>query len=110
MPSKQPDIIHNEPGAKMPRHKAEYSDMCDICGPRIKAAKERNDRVRRLQRSLVEFGYPLDNNEGLQTVYEAYDIAMSRKVTAEDGIIAMMVRSQLEEAGIISSARAGQGT
>ena len=33
---------------------------------------------------------------------EAYNLAMTRDVTAADGIIAMLTRSQLVEAGLVA--------
>jgi hypothetical protein len=85
------DVIHDA-GAAMPRHKAEYSDLCDVCRPlRIRAK-----RVTLLHRSMVEFGYAtLTRDE----VGAAYDIAIEREPTAEEGIIPRLVRSLLVEAG-----------
>lgn len=54
-------------------------------------------RITKLCRAFRDFGY---TNLTIAETREAYHIAMSRETTAEDGIIAMLTRSQLVEAGL----------
>lgn len=67
-------------------HLADLASVCPDC---------RN--VTRLHGALVEFGY---ETLTVRDVREAYEAALLRPVTPEDGIIALMVRSQLRDAGI----------
>ena len=55
-------------------------------------------RITKFLRAFREFGY---GDLTITEQREAYDVAMVRRPTAEDGIIAMMTRSQLEEAGLV---------
>ncbi len=57
--------------------------------------------VTKLCKGLREFGYDSLTIAGTR---EAYEVAIQRKPTAEDGIIAMLIHSQLVEAGL----RAGE--
>ncbi len=65
----------------------------------MKMACKDCQRIRALRKGLIEFGYTSLTWEDAQ---QSYEIAMTRKPTAEDGIIAMMIRSQLLEAGLVS--------
>lgn len=97
--SKAPDVVHTEPDAgSFARHKAEYSDMCPICGPRIAATRERHQRIDAFFRGFRQFGYSTVTRED---VSGAYDIAIARKPEAEDSIFVRLIRSQLEEAGLV---------
>lgn len=95
--TKAPDITH-EAGAKMPRHLAELSDLCEICGPRIAEIKKRNSMITAFHKGLTEFGYKLTVPE----TAVAFDKAMAGPVTDAD-IIAMLIRTQLEQAGIVEA-------
>jgi hypothetical protein len=55
-------------------------------------------RITKLLRAFREFGY---SDLTVREQREAYHVAMLRKPTATDGIIAMMTRSQLVEAGLV---------
>jgi len=101
MPSKAkvPDIVHPDVTGMWHQHMPAYSDMCPVCGPAIAARKVRADRVKAIHRSLVDFGY---SGLTLDDAGAAYDIAIVRKPTAADVIIAMMTRSQLRDAGLVS--------
>jgi hypothetical protein len=55
-------------------------------------------RITKLRKAFREFGYTDLTTEEQR---EAYHVAMAREVTAEDGIIAMLTRSQLREAGLV---------
>lgn len=100
MPSKtktKSDIVNHDDRPKNDTwymHLRDYSKMCPVCGPKIL----KSERVVLLYRSLREFGYSTIN---VIDVEQAYDIAMERKPTAEDGVIATLVRSQLVEAGLV---------
>lgn len=91
----RPDTVHDEHGAKMPVHKPEYWDMCEIC----KRVYARNQHITSFHETLVNFGYT--SLTRLETA-AAYDKAIAGPVSAEDGIIAKLIRSQLEEAGLVA--------
>lgn len=91
---KLPDVMHEEPDATLPRHKPEYWDMCEIC----KLRRERVQRVVDFHKAFVQFGYV---GVTRQDVEEAYDVAMEREPVAEDPIFVRLIRTQLEEAGIV---------
>jgi hypothetical protein len=91
------DVIHGA-GATMPRHKPEYSDLCDICGPTIAERKARGQRVAAFHRSFIEFGYATLT---LAETAAAYDKAMLGKPTDGD-VIALLIHSQLVEAGVLA--------
>lgn len=56
-------------------------------------------RITKLCKAFREFGY---TDLGIREQREAYHVAMIRKPGAEDGIIAMLTRSQLVEAGLVT--------
>jgi hypothetical protein len=87
------DVIHDEPTA-MRRHKADLSDLCDICGPLL----VRSRRITKCHAALVQFGYAGLTRE---ETAEAYDKALAGPVDATDGIIAMFVHGFLQDAGIV---------
>jgi hypothetical protein len=92
-PPPKPDIVHDEPGATMPRHLPSLADLCDICTAR----RERGVRITKIHEALVEFGYgSLTRGE----VSDAYDAALRGDAPGGD-IIRLMVRSQLEQAGLV---------
>lgn len=95
---KQSDVVHPEVEGMWRAHMPQYSGMCPICGPRIAAVKEKAARVLALKKAFVQFGYTTLTTED---VAKAYDIAIVREPSAEDGIIPRLVRSQLEEAGLV---------
>lgn len=92
----KPDIVHDEPGATLPRHKPEYSDMCELCKPRL----ERGLRIAAFHKSLTEFGY---SGLTLEGVAKSYDRAIDPETVLgpEDSIITRLIRSQLKEAGLV---------
>jgi hypothetical protein len=77
-------ITHGHFGAD---HPARIASDCKHC-----------QRIVRLTRGFREFGY---KDLSLAETRDAYNLAMEREVTAEDGIIAMLTRSQLREAGLV---------
>jgi hypothetical protein len=83
--AKEPDITHARQGAISP-HAPTVTPVCDDCR-----------RIKALLVAFRDFGY---STLTLVEMREAYDIATTRKPDASDGIIAMLTRSQLEEAGL----------
>ena len=78
-------IIHH--GDLGPEHPASIADGCCHC-----------IRIAALCRGFRDFGY---STLTIAECREAYHAAMTREVTAADGIIAMLTRSQLIEAGLV---------
>lgn len=88
------DVVHDEPDAQIKVHKKEYSDLCNICWPKI----QRQRRISAFHKSFVDFGYTTATRED---VTAAYDIAIVREPVAEDTIFVRLIRSQLKEGGIV---------
>jgi hypothetical protein len=99
---KAANIIHADQVGTWAEHLPAYSDMCPVCGPEVAKRVERNKRVLALHKSLVAFGY---TSLTFAETSEAYDLAMdtTRTTSAEDGIIVALIRSQLIEAGLITT-------
>lgn len=94
---KRPDVEHPERTDPWRAHKAEYSDMCPVCGPIVVERTERNRRINAIYRALREFGYA---SLPLQHVAEAYDRVMTGHAMEAD-IIDILVYSQLDQAGLL---------
>ena len=60
-------------------------------------------RVAKLCKAFRDFGY---SDLTIAEQREAYNLAMTRPVDAADGIIAMLTRSQLVEAGLVKEGQA----
>ena len=69
-------------------HPPQYARDCPHC-----------QRIARLCKGFRDFGYA---GLTMDECREAYNLAMTRDVTAADGIIAMLTRSQLVEAGLVA--------
>jgi hypothetical protein len=88
-------IDHGDLG---PDHPDSIADGCPQC-----------IRVARLRKAFRDFGY---TDLTIAETRDAYHLAMARKPTAEDGIIAMLTWSQLRDAGLVAdtdSATAAEG-
>jgi hypothetical protein len=66
--------------------------------PECQTAARRMRHIRKFENALIEFGYDTVTTE---EVTAAYDLCFVRKPTAEDGIIAMLIWSQLREAELV---------
>lgn len=95
--AKQPDIEHPGRTDGFAAHMPQYSDMCPVCGPVIKARRDRAKNVGLLLGSLREFGYGSLTREEVE---QAYDGALAGEDTQSD-IIRMMVARQMRDAGLI---------
>ncbi len=81
------EIDHDDAAPGTGPHPAWLAKDCPHC-----------QRITKLTKAFREFGYA---DLTIAETREAYHVAMIRKPTAEDGIIAMLTRSQLVEAGIV---------
>lgn len=78
-------IDHGDLG---PDHPPQLTTDCPHC-----------QRITKINRALREFGY---STLTIAETREAYHVAISREVTAEDGIIAMFTRGFLRDAGLVA--------
>lgn len=81
-------MVTIEHGDLGPDHPAPLATDCPHC-----------QRITRLCIAFRQFGY---STLTIAETREAYHAAMAGEVTAADGIIAMLTRSQLVEAGLVS--------
>lgn len=93
-PPAKPDIIHEGETDMFARHRPSYASYCRHCAKAVQRAKT----ITALYLAFKDFGYTGLTRDETEA---AYDIAMIRKPTAEDGIIAMLTRTQLEQAGVV---------
>lgn len=85
-----PDFEHQGEPYPWGRHRPAYADRCPLCV----ASRARNRRITSLHAAFVEFGYTTLTRDETAT---AYDKAVAGDVQDGD-IIAMLIRSQLNEA------------
>jgi hypothetical protein len=91
---RKPDIEHPGETDMFSKHRPSYSSYCRHCA----ATVQRKRTINALYLALKGFGYTT------LTVAEteaAYDLAMAGPVESGD-IIAMLIRSQLEQAGVVA--------
>lgn len=91
---RKPDIEHPGETDMFSKHKPSYSSMCPHCAATIRRAKT----ITSLYLGLKEFGYTTLTREDTEA---AYDLAMAGPVDGSGDIIAMLIRSQLEQAGLV---------
>jgi hypothetical protein len=77
----------------------EHGDLGPDHPPQLATDCPHCQRITKLCRAFREFGY---SDLTMAEARDAYHVAMTRGVTAADGIIAMLTRSQLVEAGLVS--------
>src|SRR5688500_5225703 len=94
-PPRKPDIEHPGETDMFSRHRPSYSSYCRHCMAQIR----RNETITALYLSLKRFGYTTLTREETEA---AYNLAMAGPVDKTGDIIAMLIRSQLEQAGVVS--------
>jgi hypothetical protein len=92
---RKPDIEHPGETDMFSRHRPSYSSYCRHC----MADVHRRKTINALYLSLKQFGYTTLTVEETEA---AYDLAMVGPVDKSGDIIAMLIRSQLEQAGVVS--------
>lgn len=91
---RKPDIEHPGVEGMWAVHRPSYASMCRYCDELVR----RNKTISALYLGLKEFGYSTLTRDETE---RAYDLALAGPVAGSGDIIAMLIRSQLEQAGAV---------